>query len=345
VDSASSLAATGSVWRLAPQCTSLAELGELFGRVLDSSVELVPADARKDPPLRGVGILHEPVVVNGRPLAWLTVLPRAGRRPDPAQVEECALVAAIFLAQESRLSAAFRELRDQHLQALLLAGRPLTAELAQSYAERLELCPDATYWLVVALDVQPAPAGARSLQAEIRRVLADSGRPDAIASRGAQHAFLLEADCPVAELTGKILGPRTALCVSSQVLGIRELPRAFVELEQLAPLMRPGHLYSSDDLLVPRVLLGDETAHLNFVDHLLGPLRAVRNGDLLIASLLAYAKAGFQRDRTAAALCVHPNTLRYRLERIQALTGMELRDSEARFRIQLVERIAALRKL
>ncbi len=56
---------------------------------------------------------------------------------------------------------------------------------------------------------------------------------------------------------------------------------------------------------------------------------------MLERSLLCYARHGFLRNRAAAALGVHQNTLRYRVERVSDLAGLDLHDPEVRFRLQL----------
>ena len=46
---------------------------------------------------------------------------------------------------------------------------------------------------------------------------------------------------------------------------------------------------------------------------------------------------GCDTDKTSRALCIHPNTLRYRLKRAQALTGIDLTDATQRLLLQLTQ--------
>lgn len=48
-----------------------------------------------------------------------------------------------------------------------------------------------------------------------------------------------------------------------------------------------------------------------------------RHGTELIPTLQAYFEAGFNMTKAASALCVHPNTVVYRLRRVRALTGRD----------------------
>ena len=61
---------------------------------------------------------------------------------------------------------------------------------------------------------------------------------------------------------------------------------------------------------------------------------ARRGGDLL-PTLRAWLECGFSIQATAAALVVHPNTVTYRLGRVEQLTGRELRRPDVRLELQL----------
>ena len=58
----------------------------------------------------------------------------------------------------------------------------------------------------------------------------------------------------------------------------------------------------------------------------LGPLEeyARKRGSDLVDTLEAFLAADLDRRRAAAALHVHPNTLDYRLKRVEELTGLNL---------------------
>jgi sugar diacid utilization regulator len=87
-----------------------------------------------------------------------------------------------------------------------------------------------------------------------------------------------------------------------------------------------------EDLAIYRLLLSvqDPTLLRGFSDRILGPLRQqheTRNADL-VRTLRVYLENDLQSNRTAVALHVHPNTLAYRLRRIETLTGSSLRSSK-----------------
>lgn len=71
----------------------------------------------------------------------------------------------------------------------------------------------------------------------------------------------------------------------------------------------------------------------------LGPAGTPRHDEQL-RTLTAYLDEGGDVRAAAAQLQVHPNTLRYRLRRIEQLAGVTLRDPHARLALDLVRRAA-----
>ena len=58
----------------------------------------------------------------------------------------------------------------------------------------------------------------------------------------------------------------------------------------------------------------------------------------LVRTLTQYLEHGGNYDATAAELSVHKSTLKYRLQRIRELTGVELNDPDVHFNLQLATR-------
>jgi DNA-binding PucR family transcriptional regulator len=75
----------------------------------------------------------------------------------------------------------------------------------------------------------------------------------------------------------------------------------------------------------------------------LGPLIAhdtARKGNL-VATLRAYLETG-EQQQAAQRLRVHPNTLRYRLDRIREITSLDLEDPETRLNLAVALRVQQL---
>jgi hypothetical protein len=75
------------------------------------------------------------------------------------------------------------------------------------------------------------------------------------------------------------------------------------------------------DLLPERALLGDALAHAALVGDIYDPLR--RAGDHVIDTVSVYLETGRSLQRAASRLHLHPNTVRYRLDRAVDACGYE----------------------
>jgi DNA-binding PucR family transcriptional regulator len=74
----------------------------------------------------------------------------------------------------------------------------------------------------------------------------------------------------------------------------------------------------ADDLLPERALDGDPDARATLISEVYEPL--LTGGHALLDTLTAYLEQGSSMEATARMLIVHPNTVRYRLRRVEELT-------------------------
>lgn len=89
----------------------------------------------------------------------------------------------------------------------------------------------------------------------------------------------------------------------------------------------------ANDLLPERALGGDELARLALVEACYKPLCAAGTG--LLETADAVIREGGSLERAARAIPVHVNTLRYRINRIEELTGYSPRHPRDRFALQV----------
>jgi DNA-binding PucR family transcriptional regulator len=108
---------------------------------------------------------------------------------------------------------------------------------------------------------------------------------------------------------------------------------AFAGLRAVAGWPDAPRPVASDALLPERALLGDIDARRELVETVFAPL-ATRDDDLL-ATATAYAATGGSIEATARDLFVHPNTVRYRLQRISEVCGVNASDPRGRFVMQV----------
>jgi sugar diacid utilization regulator len=115
-------------------------------------------------------------------------------------------------------------------------------------------------------------------------------------------------------------------------------------LDTLARFKRWSQVVAVPELGLTGLLAGVSDDRLvEFVNRHLGPLvehDRARGGNL-IPTLKAYLEAG-EQQAAARRLRVHPNTLRYRLDRIREISGAELDDAETRLNLAVALRVQGL---
>jgi sugar diacid utilization regulator len=142
------------------------------------------------------------------------------------------------------------------------------------------------------------------------------------------------------------LGGRSHVGVGGPCARPSELPRSLREAG-LALRLQKTLLHGSGTCEYPklgifRMLAGmpDLTDVETFVQEWLGSLLEydARRKAELVRTLTQYLEHGGNYDATAAELSVHKSTLKYRLQRIRELTGLELNDPDVHFNLQLATR-------
>ncbi|MFI5959441.1 helix-turn-helix domain-containing protein [Cryptosporangium sp. NPDC051539] len=134
--------------------------------------------------------------------------------------------------------------------------------------------------------------------------------------------------------------------VSREHDDVLNLPSALNEARTaLAAAKRLGgeHVFLYEELGIVRLLLGsgDDPDLQTFIDDVTGPLLAYDrdNDGSLIRTLRAFFDADCSQRLAAERLFVHHKTLRYRLERIRQLTGLDLSRHEDRMRADFALRL------
>jgi len=150
----------------------------------------------------------------------------------------------------------------------------------------------------------------------------------AVLEQGAREFPQNPCRCGVGSSVLTLESWRTSLREAGQAL---ELHR---RLDMQTPLYFP-------DLSVYRLLFQLEHSPeiITFQEETLGRLLEHEGGDELIHTLEAYFEHNGNLSQAAEALYVHRNTLIYRIERIEALTSLDLDNPEERLALQLALRI------
>ncbi|NKQ52240.1 GAF domain-containing protein [Amycolatopsis sp. K13G38] len=134
--------------------------------------------------------------------------------------------------------------------------------------------------------------------------------------------------------------------VSRAHADVVDLPSALNEAKTaLSAARRLGgeNVFLYEELGIVRLLLGsgDDPDLQTFVDEVTGPLVAYdrENGGALVRTLRAFFAADCSQRIAAERLFIHYKTLRYRLEQIKQLTGLDLARHEDRMRADFALRL------
>ncbi|MFO8059190.1 MAG: PucR family transcriptional regulator ligand-binding domain-containing protein [Bacillota bacterium] len=129
--------------------------------------------------------------------------------------------------------------------------------------------------------------------------------------------------------------------------GLTELHRAYEEarkaLELGTSVWGEASMVHYDDLGVFRILNSADSAELYaFAHEILSPLDAQKDADVLLETMRAFFLQNENVSDTAQMLFVHPNTVRYRLSRIEKCLRLDMSNHEHRMNVNLALKIRKL---
>ncbi|HEY4866945.1 MAG TPA: helix-turn-helix domain-containing protein [Candidatus Dormibacteraeota bacterium] len=236
-------------------------------------------------------------------------------------------LAEAFVRESSRLLAEAGSLQRDLLEDML-AGRSGAAMEARTRAAGLE--PGA------ALQVAVAAAGdlGRAVEAvdhQLRMARVGGLR----VARHDELVIVAPAEASLRQLLGRAAAREPlAAGISLPLSALAEIPRAHGEARRALALAPAGGILRLADLTLLDYLLAeaDDTARR------LGPSGVDRLDAPLRETVLAYAASDFNVGATARRLHLHPNTVHYRLGRVERMTGRNVRHFA-----DVVDLVAALR--
>ena len=132
--------------------------------------------------------------------------------------------------------------------------------------------------------------------------------------------------------------------------GVRNISKSFLQAHKAIVLGRQAHgrgrIFCYHSLGIHRLLCShsDQKELIALRDEVLGPLAVYDNEQNtdFIETLTAYFAHNEDINTTAKSLFVHPNTVRYRLERAAKILGRDLGTTDDRFQVYLALKIAGL---
>ncbi len=284
-------------------------------------------------------------------------------------LEHGSTVLALELSKERAAAEVERRLRGDLVEQLLTGGlEPDEAERVARHAERLGHRMPGRAWVVV---IEPDDGDAEQQFAQ-RADRLDAMVGDLVRRRAAGALALVRATAVVLlvpeEAAPDLAGAERIAAQAQQVVAglvrpgsvsagigniaesVDELPRSHLEARQALRLSRRagghGRITTYKSLGAFRLLLEVQSPEVlrGFVDEVLGPLLRYSESreTPLLETLEALVAARWVRRAAARALGIHINSMSYRVERIEALTGISLDDPETRVAIAIALRARAM---
>jgi len=296
-----------------------------------------------------------PVSLRGRgaPQAWLVAARDAGGLGDFERLilQQAVTVVALELMRQRAMRDTERRLAGDVL-AEALTGRLSEEELAMRLRP-FGIGHSAAVLVFSGQDGAPAPQA----EGELDRFLADAGVGALVATRDRLLCSVVDArdDLDTVALASRardaIAGEGALRAAASRAAPVGSLRRTFhearcaLEAAALANGSSPA-VASYRDLGAFQLLLSlqDDDALRLYCDSVLGPLEDASGeyGDELIRSLEAFIEQNGQWEKAARELYCHRHTLRYRIRRVEQLTGRDLANARDRIEFWLALRAREL---
>ncbi len=312
------------------------------------------------------GVIVAPILVGDDVPAYLMTFgsDRQGDDMSLLVTEHAATICGVILGRERVVAASAQQVRDDLLEGLLLGGGRDNGEVAR-WARHLGYDADREH-RILAVTFEAAgparPAGAAA--AHRNRVAAAIDHffttrvPGAITSIRDDEVVIVVPE-PTDQHPGAEAGRLGTGCRARMrdmfpeavvTIGIggscrdpadiaRSYGQARRTIDAVQRLGRQGQVVAFEDLGVHRLLLQvPDLAELrSFAAEILGKLGGQdhQRGAELITTLACYFRENSSPQRTARALHVHPNTVAYRIRRIQEITGIQLDNYRDRLMAQV----------
>ncbi|HXM73406.1 MAG TPA: PucR family transcriptional regulator ligand-binding domain-containing protein [Candidatus Dormibacteraeota bacterium] len=321
--------------------------------------------------------LIAPILAGGQVLGYISVLDHPPHNEELAfmAIEQAALVLALSVAKERELSEVEGRVRGEFLEDLL-HGTYGEEAAAQRRARHLGYPLHGSH-IVMLVDIddfrgfnrarQISEDAIQALKREFLRrvtgVVRTSYQRALVQGRSDQVVSLLPLGPEVADhqarahalgiQIGQVIADwKPGFTVSVGFSGPAEAPAGVAGalrevtsvMESLARFKRWGQVVAVPELGLTGLLAAVTDERLvDYSRRHLGPLiehDTARKGNL-VATLRAYLETG-EQQQAAQRLRVHPNTLRYRLDRIREISGLDLEDPETRLNLAVALRVQAL---
>jgi len=315
-------------------------------------------------PVKNLGRLVSPIVSGDRARGYLSIIGPADELDmlDTLTAEHGAAACALEMAKAKAVSEAKKSLRGNFLEGLL-AGTLPTKEI-ERLSGRLDHDTSKPHAIMTFTWAETDAPSVRRLETTINWLLRNHSRPALVHIYGDQHACVfqtlragedmesahqlarrlfeqIDAEYPKTHLIAGISGPAETLDEWPQVY------QEALQAMQLGQRLKMHEMVDFESLGIYRLLgkLEDITAVQEFTNHVIGPLVEYdeQHRSTLVQTIDEYFNHHGNISQTAESLFIHRNTLLYRLDRIQDLTGHNLNQANMRLALHLSLKLWQLR--
>jgi sugar diacid utilization regulator len=348
--------------------------GRRLGTVLNSTAQ-TRRSLRLPDSGGSAGVIVAPILVGDDVPAYLLTFGTAEQRDlgdmSLLVTEHAATICGVILGRERVIAAAARQVRDDLVEGLLLGAGHGNGEVGR-WARHLGY--DATREhriLAVAIETTGSAGAAGSAVALWKRVataidhffatrmagaiiaVRDGEVVIVVPDRDGQappsaEASRLSTAC-VARMRDLFPEAVVTVGIGGSCQDPAEIARSYGQarrtIDAVVRLGRQGQVVAFEDLGIHRLLLQvPDLAELrSFATEILGELRRQdpQRGAELLATLACYFRENNSPQRTAQSMHVHPNTVAYRIRRVQEITGLRLDTYRDRLMAQVAIEILA----
>lgn len=315
-------------------------------------------------PVENLGRLISPIISGDRARGYLSVVGPADQLDllDNLTVEQGAAACALEMAKAKAVSEAKKSLRGDFLEGLLAGTLP--PKEIERLASRLDHNTEPPHAVMTLAWIGATRPSLRRLETTINWLLRNHPRPALVHIYGDQHICVfqslkseedmesahefarrlleqIDAEYTDAHLIGGISGPAMNLTQWPTVY------RQALQAMQLGQRLQMNQVVDFDSLGIYRLLgrLESIPEVVEFTDQVIGPLVRYdeQHRSALVQTIDAYFTHHGNISQTAESLFIHRNTLLYRLDRIQELTGHNLNQANMRLALQLALKLWQLR--
>ena len=310
-------------------------------------------------------IIVAPIFVGDDVPSYLITLDPAGESSGEDMsllvTEHAATICGVILGRERVVAAAARRVRDDLVEGLLL-GRARDAADAARWAGHLGYDPTRAHHVAAIAFELPSPRSpdsgpaAEPLRQRIRESIEHfltTRAPETIVSARESEVVVVAAAAPDPRKLGQACLTRLAELFpgAKAVIGIggactapEDIARSYDQAHRttatLWRLGRTGAVAAFEDLGIHRLLLQvpDLGELRSFATEVLGKLseHEHEHKSEYLATLACYFRENNSPQRASRLLHVHPNTVAYRIKRIEEITGLRLDN----YRDRLIAQVA-----